>query len=274
MFKKILLYSLTLIFFSITFHFFYYNNKIEILTKDIYKQKSDEIITLFQEEVEKKFGKTFALTYLLSQDTKLINALVKKDNALLNYTKIIDEIEQYDEYKNLWIQIVDKNGYSFYRSWTDKINDHAASARLDIADMLKNPKPTRGISTGRFDMTFKTMIPLYNGEEFIGIIEMISKFNSIAKILKDHKTEPLMVLHEDYTQRFILPYSGLFIGNNYVANKNASKEMMKKAELYGLQKLMYIQETYNIAKLSSYYNTNKRCSWWKDGIFYFLYSRR
>ena len=80
-------------------------------------------------------------------------------------------------------QIVDKNGYSFYRSWTNKVNDHAASARLDIADMIKNPQPKRGISTGRFDMTFKTMIPLYNGKEFIGIIEMISKFNSIAKLL-------------------------------------------------------------------------------------------
>ena len=242
MFKKILLYGLTIIFCSIIFHFFYYNNKIDMITQEIYKTKSEKIVTLFQNEVEKKFGKTFALTYLLSQDEKLINALVTKNNTLLDYTKIIQKVEQYDEYKNLWIQIVDKNGYSFYRSWTNKVNDHAASARLDIADMIKNPQPKRGISTGRFDMTFKTMIPLYNGKEFIGIIEMISKFNSIAKILQEHNIEPLMILHEDYTQRFIRPYTGLFIGKNYIANKNASQELMKKAELYGLKKLMYLKK--------------------------------
>lgn len=191
----------------------------------------------------KKFGKTFALTYLLSKDKKLIDALKNKDNHALNYTFVIDELEKYGEYKNLWVQIIDKDGYSFYRSWTKKIGDHAASARLDIVDMMKDPKPRRGISTGRFDMTFKTMIPLFDESgEYLGIIEMISKFNSIAKILKDHGIESLMVLHEDYTQRFIKPFSGLFVGNNYIANKNASKELMQKSQKYGLKKLMYLEE--------------------------------
>ena len=242
MIKRILIYGISILFCSLVIYNFYYKNKINSLTQEIYKTKSDQINKLFNNEVEKKFGKTFALTYLLSKDEKLINAIVTKNRKLLNYTKIINDIENYGEYKNLWIQIVDKDGYSFYRSWTKKVGDHAASARLDIADMLKNPKPKRGISTGRFDMTFKTMIPLYNGKEFIGMIEMISKFNSIAKLLKDNKIESLMVVHEDYTKRFIKPFSGLFIGNNYIANQNASPELIKKVEKYGLKKLMYLNE--------------------------------
>jgi len=242
MIKKIILYGLVLISFSLLFHNFYYTNQVQKQTKQIYKTKSDEIIRLFKNEVKQKFGKTYALTYLLSQDDKLINAIVTNNRKLINYKKIIDEIEKFGEYKNLWIQIVDKNGYSFYRSWTKKVGDHAASARLDIAEILKNPKPKSVISTGRFDMTFKTMIPLYNGDEFIGIIEMISSFNSIAQLLKDNHIESLMVLHQDYTKRFIKPSSGLFIGDNYIANENASKELMKKVEVYGLKKLMYLKE--------------------------------
>lgn len=242
MFKKIIFYGIVLLSISILFHLFYYNDKLKTLTQDIYQQKSDEIVELFENEVEKKFGKTFALTYLLSQDSKLINALVTKNNTSLDYTNIIKQIENYDEYKNLWIQIIDKDGYSFYRSWTDKINDHAASARLDIAQMIKDPKPIRGISTGRFDMSFKTMIPLYHNDEFIGIIEMISKFNSISKVLQENKIEPLMVLHEKYTSQFIEPFSKLFIGKNYIANQTASKEIMQKAEQYGLEKLLYLKE--------------------------------
>lgn len=239
--KKLILFAIALLLFLIV-NEVYYNKEVQKLTQQVYKTKSDEIIKLFNDEVEKKFGKTFAMTYLLSKDDKLINALVKNDRSLLDYTEIINEIQKFDEYKNLWIQVIDKDGYSFYRSWTNKIGDHAASARIDIVDMINDPKPMRGISTGRFDMTFKTMIPLYDKNKFIGMIEMISKFNSIANLLKDHNIEPLMVLHEDYTKRFIKPFTGLFIGNNYVANLNASKEIMKKAKSYGLSKLMYLKE--------------------------------
>jgi len=242
MIKKIALYSITILLFSFIFHNFYYTDKINRLTKQIYQTKSDEIIKLFETEVKKKFGKTFALTYLLSTDDKLIKALVTKNRKLIDYTKIINEIENYGEDKNLWIQIIDKNGYSFYRSWTKKVGDYAAGARLDIVEMIKNPQPKSGISTGRFDMTFKTMIPLYNGKEFVGMIEMISKFNTIAQYLKEKDVESLMIVHENYKDRFIKASSGLFIGNNYIANENASKEIMKKAELYGLQKLMYLKE--------------------------------
>ncbi len=123
------------------------------------------------------------------------------------------------------------------------IGDHAASARIDIADMIKNPKAMSGISTGRFDMTFKTMIPLFHEGNFIGIIEMISKFNSIAQALKESKLEPLVVLHEDYTKRFIKPFTGIFIENNYVANLNASVKFMEKAKNYGIKKTYVLQKT-------------------------------
>lgn len=47
------------------------------------------------------------------------------------------------------------------------------------------------ISTGDFDMTFKTMLPIYDkNKNFIGIIEMISKFNSIAQEFKNKNIEP------------------------------------------------------------------------------------
>ncbi|TLP41150.1 PAS domain-containing protein [Arcobacter arenosus] len=240
--QKFLISSIFLLFLIFLSHEFYYLDKKNEYEKDIHNKKSEEIIAFFNDEVEKKFGKTFALTNLLSKDKKLIEALVKKDNSLLDYSEIIEETQNFGEYKNLWIQIIDKDGYSFYRSWTNRIGDHAASARIDIVDMIKNPRPMRGISTGRFDMTFKTMIPLYDNGKFVGIIEMISKFNSIARVLKKYDIEPLMVVHEDYTTRFIKPFTSLFIGNNYVANLNASKSLMKKVKIYGLKKLMYLEK--------------------------------
>ena len=239
--NKYLLIALIILFFSFLIKNFYYEKKIDELTKKVHDKKSYEIKELFHNEVEKKFGKTFALTYLISKDKNLIDALIQKNKKLIDYKEIIRKVEELGEYKNLWIQIIDKDGYSFYRSWTKKVGDYAAEARIDIRDMIKNPKPMRGISTGRFDMTFKTMIPLYHENKFIGMIEMISKFNSIAEVLVKNDIQPLMITHEDYTNRFIKAFTGLFIGNNYVVNLNASKELMKKVENYGLKKLMYLK---------------------------------
>ncbi len=242
---KIFLWILFTLLILISGLYFFY--KIDKIKHETFTQTAKQIKNQFQEEVNLKYGGTGALTYVISQDPKIIDALVHKDNSRLNYQDTIKNIERYGTYKNLWIQITDKDGYSFYRSWTSNVGDHAASARVDIADMIKRPRPMQTISAGRFDLTFKTMVPLYNGKEFIGMIELISKFNSIAKIFKDSKIEPIFTLHEDYTKHFIKPFSELFIGNNYVANLNASKTLMQEIEQEGLKSFFSIKE-YKIFK--------------------------
>lgn len=210
--KKIFIVVFTIILALLTiFHFFYYEQKLTILKHEIYSQKSLEIKNLFKNEVERKFGKTISLTYLLSKNDNLIEALVKNDNSLLDFKEVIANIEKYEKYKNLWIQIIDKDGYSFYRSWSKEVGDHIATDRIDVADMIKNPIPKQSISTGKHDMTFKSMIPLYKDGTFIGMIESITKFNSIAIILKDNKIEPLMVLHENYTKQLTNPFTKLLL---------------------------------------------------------------
>jgi PAS domain S-box-containing protein len=224
----------------------YYLDTINKLKLESYQLKVDETIALFHDEVDKKHGNTSALTYLISKDSLIVNALLQKNSNLLNFNEIVTNIEYFGGYKNLWIQITDKDGYSFYRSWTDKVGDYAAGARLDIADMIENPRPMQTISTGRFDMTFKTMLPIYHNDQFIGMVEVISKFNSIANEFQRKGIEPLFVLHKDYTSRFIKPFTGLFIGNNYIANLNANKSLMQKIEKEGINNFIYMPNNYQM----------------------------
>jgi PAS domain S-box-containing protein len=240
--KKILL-IFTILFFTTFLLFLLFKNNKDSLTFEIYNSKASEIKKNFTDEVSRKKGNTSSMTYIISRDHSINEALLKNDRHLINFKELIENIQHFSEYKNLWIQIIDKNGFSFYRSWTDKVGDNAALARLDIVDMIKNPKEMTTISTGRFDMTFKTMLPIYDkNKNFIGIIEMISKFNSIAQEFKNKNIEPLFILHEDYTNRFIKPFSGLFIGKNYVANLDANKELMKKVEIFGIEKFLKMKD--------------------------------
>ena len=212
------------------------------MEKEIFLEKSIELKNELKRLIIKKQGDTSALTYVLSQDNHINEALIQNDKRLVNFTKIINGLKTVSEFKNIWIQIIDKNGDSFYRSWTTKTGDNISSVRVDIAQMLKDPKPMNRISTGRFDMTFKTIIPIYNDNKFIGIVEMISRFNSIAVILKNQSIEPIMVVDKSYTNKFVKPFTSLFIGDNYVANKNASPILMKKIEKLGIEKFLSIDD--------------------------------
>jgi len=239
--KKVMIY-IVLFLIAIAGSYFYYLLKVEDIKHEIYTNQSIELKKTIDEKIQENKEKTAAITYLLSLEKNLISALLSKDNSLIDYSSIIKGIETQTGYKNLWIQIIDNKGYSFYRSWTKNVGDNAAAARIDIREMMKNPRAMKNISTGRFDMTFKTMIPLFHKEKFLGIVELISHFDLIVEDLKKSKLEPVIIVDEDYTKRFIKPFSGIFIDNNYVVNKNASKELLHKIQKEGVGEFLNINK--------------------------------
>lgn len=237
--KKLLLTILSLVSIFIFINYNYYQKKIEEKNIEIYKAHTTKVKNIFRELVSQKQGKTSAITYILSQDKNVIEALLKNDKSTIDYTDTIKGIEQYDKYKNLWIQIIDKDGYSFYRSWTKKVGDSVSSIRDDVASMIKEPRAMNQVSTGRFDMTFKTILPLYHNKKFVGMIEAISHFNSIAQELKLMGIESIMLVDKSYKERFINPLTGLFIDDYYVVNENASQQLMNDVKDKGIEKFIY-----------------------------------
>jgi PAS domain S-box-containing protein len=240
--KKIYIILVLIMITIIAFFGVYYTIEGEKIKQSIYNQSAENLQDIFKEEVNQKQGRTAAMTYVISQNPTIVQALLEKDNSLIDMTDIIKGIEHYGEHKNLWIQVIDKNGYSFYRSWTNKVGDSVAKIRVDVEEMINDPKPMKNISTGRFDMTFKTMLPLFKDKEFIGMIEMISHFNSIHNELKNKKITPLFLVDKSYTPKFIKPFTGLFIDDYYVANKEASPNLMEKVQKSGIERFLDIDD--------------------------------
>ena len=50
-------------------------------------------------------------------------ALLKNDTSLLKLDDFSKTLKKYSNFKNIWFQIIDKNGNSFYRSWAEHKND-------------------------------------------------------------------------------------------------------------------------------------------------------
>ena len=69
----------------ISSYFLYFLPSTKELSNKIYLEKSGKMKQLFKEEVSKKYGRTDALTYILSKDEKITKALLNNDKSILNY---------------------------------------------------------------------------------------------------------------------------------------------------------------------------------------------
>ena len=212
-------------------YYFYYSPKKEEITKEIYLEKSIQMRKHLTDEIKRKQDNTLNMAFILSQDQNLINALKTKNKSLLNYDNTLLFLHDNSEYKNLWLQIVDKDGRSFYRSWRKITGDDLSNVRTDLEELIKNPQPTTNISSGLFDLTLKAINPIYdlNGE-FLGFVEFISKFNSISKNLKFENIEPIFILSKEKSEKIIEPFSKIFIRDNYIVNIDADKTILKFIE--------------------------------------------
>ena len=141
----------------------------------------------------------------------------------------------------MWFQIIDKNGYSFYRSWSKVTND-SLKFRKDIQNVIKNNKILTSISVGHFDITFKSMIPIFDKNKFLGIFELITHFNSIAETLEDNKIDSIVLADKRLKNKIIYPFTNMFIDDYYIANKSAKKSFIDLIKKEGLENILNIKQ--------------------------------
>ena len=252
--KKI---SLMLIFATVTLLLvasLFYLYKIDQIKHEIYLEKSHTLKRMAADLIMQKRDRTSAITYILSQDKNLAKAMVDRNHSQISYEKIIQGIRAEGEYKNLWINIIDRQGFCVYRSWSKKRGEDLKPQRIDIVKMLQNHKQSNTISTGKYDISFKTMSPIFYQGRFIGIIEMISHFNSIAERLKAMHIEPILLVNTDYSRQIIHPFSQRFIDKNYLSNLDASDKLVNAIKKYGVEKLLSNPDEYTL--LGRYFVTD------------------
>ena len=178
--------------------------------------------------VDEKKKSTLLIAIALSQNKNLKDALTNKNSQCLEIDKFTQLAKKHTVYKNIWIQIIDDKGNSFYRSWVLKRGDSLLKARVDVNNMIKEPKIMNTISTGKFDMTFKSMVPIYNEKKFLGMIEIITHFNSIAKNIENENIKPIVFVDKKYKKQLTKAFTKIFVNDNYIANLNANKKLLNK----------------------------------------------
>jgi len=186
---------------------------------------------------------TIAVGLVNSQNVK--DALKNSSNHNLNLRKYSLELKEKTDFKNVWFQLINKDGISVQRSWTNFKGDNISQARIDLQKILKNPKVSNTISVGKFDMTFKSIFPIYDNGDLLGLIEVITHFNSIAKKMEENNIKSIFLVDKRYKKQLTKPFTNIFVEDYYVANFNADKHILKELNENGIENYL------------DYFRTNK-----------------
>ncbi|MGB3960606.1 MAG: diguanylate cyclase [Sulfurimonas sp.] len=257
--KNIFLSSTFFIMASIAFYGAHAYKNHQILE---YKQKQfNSIATSVSNEIsaliEEKNNATLALALAFTENTSSMVSLFQNKTARTSLLDLSSRIRDNSDFKNIWIQLIDKNGNSISRSWDESKDNNLTLLREDIRTMLKKPEIMTSLSVGKYDLSFKAMVPIFDEKGlFIGFIEIITHFNSIANKIQSKGYVPLIVVDEKYSQHITKPFTQQFVSNNYIANKNADASLMEYLRTKGLENCISKTNTYKVDKELGYLIVN------------------
>ncbi|APW66695.1 MULTISPECIES: sensor histidine kinase [Arcobacteraceae] len=244
----------------------YLSKKEYKLQSKKYALISKSIQDKIKSTIEKKKNATLALTIPLSLNKDVLNIIkYQKDGKQLNNLSYL--LRKETAFKNVWFQVLDAKGVSLYRTWSKKKNDEVYKIRKDILSMINEPKIKSTISVGKYDIAFKAMVPIFENNKFIGIIESITHFNSITRGLRNSDAiEPVIIVEEKFTKQLREnAFTNIFIQNHYIANLSVDKKITEYLKNKDIDKFInkedyLVEDTYLIINTPIFYNGEKLAS--------------
>lgn len=243
--------------------YYYILNKQKTLLTSIYDSTNTNILKLTEIFLKNKRDTTLSIALALAKDNELQKIIINQEYDKFNYKEISEQMRDNTKFKNIWIQIVDNKGNSIYRSWIDKKGDNLLF-RKDLKNFIENKKISTSISVALFSMTIKARAPIIDKDDnFLGAIEVISHFDSIANDLKNNNIDSLVITDKKYREILKFPYTNIFIGDYYIANKNANKDLVNYLNVNKIEKYLeindyIIENDYLISKYNLFNDKNER----------------
>ena len=212
--------------FAILFLLIFNLYAIENETFQNYINKSNELKEELKHLIERKKLDTLAIAMGISRSSDIAKALKQNNSDLVDFKRISKDFKHGTSLKNVWFQLITNDGKSLQRSWTDKKGDFL-TFRFDIPSLLKYPKLTQYISVGKYDMTFKTIVPIYDKKDtLLGFLETITHFNSIDRALQKQDIKSVILVDKTYSDKITIPFTKKYVNDHYIANKDAPEALM------------------------------------------------
>lgn len=239
-----IVFAVAMLFFAT--YWLYASNKQNLY--DTAQQKHHvELESKIQGVIQERKEIALAIALSLSENQKLRDFLchdcASENKPVVNFKSLIDQLNLHTQHGELWIQLIDAEGVSRYRSWTKKTGDSLRSVRFDVKQMLRTPEIKQGMSVGKFNLTFKSMVPLLdNNHKLLGIVEVISHLTPLVKSLENSTGVPsVLLVDKRFQTQLTKANQSFFLNDFYIANTNADEKHIHLLRHLGEQRFTDLQ---------------------------------
>ena len=229
------------------------SQRVDTLTNQKYTEISKEMQKELQTLISEKQEAVLLVAMFIATNNQIKQSILSS-NTDMKLDIFADSLKKHTSLKNIWFQVGSADGISQYRSWTSKHGDDLSKIRLDVVKMIKEPKTISSISTGKFDLSFKSMVPIYKEDKFIGFIEVIAKFNSIALKMQQRNYKMIAIVDKKYKKQLTHAFTKTFIQDYYIANLNPDPKSFEQIKNKGVKHFISTNE-HQVCKKTLQLNT-------------------
>ncbi|MEA3372625.1 MAG: bifunctional diguanylate cyclase/phosphodiesterase [Campylobacterota bacterium] len=149
------------------------------------------------------------------------------------------ELARHSKLKKVWFQIYDANGESIYHSWNDQRGTTLLSSEKDLKVMLNRPQIIESITVGKYGLSFKTMMPVFEQKSFIGIVEVITFFDTMVETFTDSDEALVIVIDKRFQRDLAESASNYYIDGYNIVNPNVLPDgLLQSVEKIGIESLI------------------------------------
>lgn len=228
-------------------------------THDRFQELSRHIIDNFEKSLAYENANLLSFSLALSEDGALKNAIIS-DNEQEGHEILSGIAKRFKEYtyiKTLRLQVLDNDFFIFAQSWgSASVGMPMWWFRDDLEKLKYNKRPKVGMETGR-RLTFKATIPIRNGREYIGYLEVIKFVDEFSEKLRQQGIELFALMDTKYLKNASLMQGFPFLDKYIIANQNFNQKLKTKAELIdweALENIGYLYENEILYLLEPMYN--------------------
>ena len=207
-------------------------NTLNKIKDDVYLEEQTNTTNFLSEELDKKYDVAITNAINLSSNQDIIEALKSGNrDTLIGKLKILSDIyRENTPFKNVKIHVHTKDTKSFLRNWKpQKWGDDLSSFRKTIVEVKNSKKAIKAIEIGVAGATIRGVSPIIIDNEYLGSVEFMLGFNSIAKkSLQDMDIATLVLIDKNlikkHNKNLMTKYYDVSLKEN-VVNKQLLKEI-------------------------------------------------
>jgi len=251
-------FSLLIMFSSMLFVEVYFQQRFIEKSEESFLDIAQSSNTLLNSMMSANHEKVALAALYLSQDKAIKTALLKANPDILDFHKHFEEGAKFGSLENAYIQIIDAQGNSFYRSWTKKKGDHIIEQRKDLQVFFEAPKVMHTLSAGIYSLTMKTIVPIYDDQKFIGAFEVIGKLQGVIEDLKKAGVYGLILLDKSYRPQMLDQADQRYINDALMINEPEKNTLVQAIKVRQIDRALANNADFFICENTNWYVSFKK----------------